>query len=143
MAQTFNYSKIRNTAQTLVKKFGRPCILLRPVEATPSDATKPWRVGDGTTTEFACRGVFTALPFPKRSDPIVDASEADLMIGGDIGTEPLLTDRIQVIGVITGETNPIYAIIGVHRIDPDGTPIAYGLRIRSWSVIVSAPAPGL
>jgi hypothetical protein len=139
----FKFAGIRNTAQTLVKKFGRPCVLLRATEATPADATKPWRVGDGTTTSFPFIGVVSALGFPKKADPIVDATDADVIMPGDAGVEPVLTDRVQILGLWAGVTDGVFAIIGVKTINPDGTVIMHTLRVRAWPAITMQPAAGL
>lgn len=156
MVAQFDYGPIRQTALDLIKRFGRklPVNLLRATEATPADPAKPWRVGDGTVTTFPFIGVYAALGFPKTRDPVVDATECDIIMPGDVNTdsvgnvltvpiEPVLLDRIQIMGSLNGATDPIFAILGVQRIDPDGTPICFKLRCRVWSTIIQPGSPGL
>lgn len=142
MVTKFNYAPLRKTALDQVARFGRSMALLRNVEANPSDPNKPWRVGDGTTTSYAFTGVYTPLPFP-RGDPVVDSTECDIIVPGDIAVEPIDTDRIQIFGVIKGETDPVLGIVGIVRVDPNGTPIIFKLRCRAWPFISQPEAIGM
>jgi hypothetical protein len=144
MVARFNYTPIRNTALSLIKKFGRPCILMRPIEGALSDVNMPWLGGDSPTFDsYPFIGVVSGLPFPKRADPSMDQTEVEITVPGDIAVEPLTTDRLQLIGVLAGETNPIYQIVGVHRVDPSGDTIIYTLRCTAWATLVAAPSSGI
>lgn len=134
MVTPFNFAPLTKTAIDQLTRFGRPMALLRNTEASPNDPTKPWRVGDGTVTTVNFTGVYTPLPFP-RGDPIVDSTECDVIVPGNISVEPIDTDRIQIFGVIKGETDPVLAIVGIVRVDPAGTPIIFKLRCRAWPFI--------
>lgn len=139
----FDYNPIRNTAIALVKKFGRkvPCSLMRAVEGTAPDATKPWRRGDPTFLEFKFIGIVSNLGFPKLGDPSTDADQ-DITVPGDLATtgaesdvltlcgDPVLTDRI-----VTDSLQ--FGILGVHSIKPDDKTIIYKLRCRAWPLTMS------
>ena len=140
---TFKYTPIRNTAIKLLKQFGRPCTLLRAVDPTPSDPTMPWRVGTPTIQQFNTICVVLTTGFPKRADPIVDQDQ-EILMPGDIITAgsvadpsilcglPTLVDRIQVGSLQL-------AILGIRDLSPDGTPIIFNLRGRSFPIITVQP----
>lgn len=156
MPAQFDFTGIRSTAIDLINRFGRklPIKLLRVTDAVAVDPAKPWRVGDGTVTTYPFTGVYSSLGFPKTRDPVVDATECDIIMPGNITTdsngvaspkpiEPVLLDRIQIQGNLNGATDPVFAILGVQRIDPDGTPICFKMRCRVWSTIVQPGSVGL
>lgn len=152
MTVQFDYSKIRNTAIGIVKKFGAhvPCILLRPAEAAPPISSLPWRLGPATRINaFPFTGVISTLGFPRRSDPITDR-ELDIIAPGDLAQvfstldptmqcgSPNTTDRVQV----TDQGNVTqYAIIGVQDITPDALTIIFKLRCKAFpDITAQAPA---
>jgi hypothetical protein len=141
----FNYTPIRNTALALIKKFGGKVqsSILRVVEGSAADPTKPWRRGQPGVLEFKFTALVSTLPFPALGQPSSDG-EATIIVPGDIITTgerfapatlcgpPTITDRVQVGTVI-------YGILGVQDISGDETPIMFKLRCKPWPQIISAP----
>lgn len=135
----FDYSEIRAVGIDLIKEFGRACVLLRPTEAAPADATMPWRLEDGTEAEIEFLGVLEFASLDKRSGN-ADQTSGDLYCPGDLGVEPTTNDRIRVIGTFLGETDPEFAITGVTMVNPDDTAIMYQLRLSAWPDDIAGPA---
>lgn len=128
----FNYSKITAKVTGVLKKFGRPCVLLRMVEATPSDPSKPWRVAEGTAKQYPFTGVVDFNSSVRGRTE--DQGDGIAYIPSDLGVEPLETDRLKIIGNVAGETDPEYAIIGIRRVDPGtGGAIMYAVRFRGYT----------
>lgn len=153
MVAPFNYTPIRKTALGLIKSFGRSCFLLRGSDPVAADPTKPWRVGDPTIVHFPFKGIYIPIPLPRMGEPSSDPGEVDIIMPGDVDTdsngnvvgviEPLTTDRLQIIGRIGDETDPFYAIIGIHRIDPSGSPFMFKMRCTSQPFLIASAAQGL
>lgn len=144
----FDFTSIRNTAIDLVKVYGgTPCLLIRVVDGSPVDITKPWRPGAATTKRFAFSGSVSTLGFPRRSDPVVDM-DADIIAPGDIVTttavgdpntvcgSPLLTDFIQVV-----DGGLMFAILGIKDIKPGIVkPVIFLIRGKPWPQIAPQPS---
>lgn len=131
MPGTFNFTGIRNTALGLLAKFGRDCVMLRDGAAT-ADAATPWRVtAEAAPSEYPFVGpvVFDTPP----SDGSGDQSDCTIYVPGNLAVEPTPADRIRVVGVVNGQTNPELSIrpSGVKRIDFGGN-IMFVCRCTAW-----------
>lgn len=140
MSDVFDYGPIRSSAIGLIKKFGRQLgmTLLVPVQATPTDPSKPWRVGDGTITSYPFIGIYIPAKLAVRlGAPVADQSQCTIIMPGDVGTEPIARKhRVQITGTIGDQTDPVYSVSEVERIDPDGTPIAFKCSLHAWGLEV-------
>lgn len=150
MVAKFNYGPLRNVAIGLVKQFGKTtqCSLLRNVNSTPDDATKPWRGSDPTIKEFKFTAVALTKPFlDEGSGPrgdvkiIIPGDIVSTAAVGDPGTlcgMPLETDRIIV------EQRPgsliEYGILGLQDVTPDGESMIIKASLRAWPLTTKQPS---
>jgi hypothetical protein len=149
MVTKFNYTPLRNTALALVKRFGKStlCSLLRNVNATPDDVSKPWRGADPTIKEFRFFAVALTKPFSSEGNG--PRGDVKLIMPGDIVTTtaegdpmtvcgmPLETDRItveQIPGTVIE-----YGILGIQDVTPDGDPMILKVDLRAWPLITKQP----
>lgn len=140
-----DFNKLRADAIELVKRAGRkvPSTLLRTVNATPTDPTKPWRVGTGSILQFKFTGVVSYIGFPRNSDP-KDDGNIEVIIPGDLAEtgsvsdpntlcgDPTLVDRLDIDGVQ-------YSIMGIQPVKPYDKAIIYKVRAKPWPSIFSLP----
>lgn len=146
----FNYTPLRNIAIGLVKQFGKgvQCSLLRNVNTTPDDATKPWRGSDPTIKEFKFTAVALTKPFLDEGNGA--RGDVKIIIPGDIVTTaaegdpatlcgmPVETDRIivqQRTGVLIE-----YGILGLQDVTPDDEPMIIKGSLRAWPLTTKQPS---
>lgn len=81
----YDFAPIRNTATALLKRFGKsePVLLLRDVNTTVADPTKPWRGSPSKIRRYPFIASVLTLGFPKRSDPILD-KDVNVIAPGDM-----------------------------------------------------------
>ncbi len=139
MPGTFDFTGIRNTALGLIAKFGRDCVLLRNTDAAAVDPSKPWRVTDDPdVAEMPFVGPVFFLKLRPTSTSGDDQTECNIYVPGDLGIEPTTTDRIRIIGILNGETNPEFRVLHVERTEPaTNQPIVFVCRCSAW------PADGI
>ena len=145
MPGAIDYAALRTTMVALVKSFGKtaPMKILRAIEGSAPDPTKPWRRDPATIKSFPFIGVCSTVGFPAQGVPTTD-DDKTFIIPGDIGSvaaegdpgtlcgDLQYTDRV-LLGTIE------YQILGMQDVTPDDVPIIIKVRGRAWQPLSTPP----
>ena len=120
---TFPTTQVK-TAARLIKKYGQAVVWRQVLDGPLPDATKPWKSGAATTTDFPTFAVFltskrVSYAFQQYiASGQVPAGKITCLVSGNLGCVPTLKDLL----IRAGRTySPEY----IEPLSPNGVPILY------------------
>jgi hypothetical protein len=122
-----DYTAIIATAHRLLEKFGEESTLVRTVNGTPSDPTKPWIPGTAVVTTYLVHAVWLNESILRRESLVKQGEVFALLAALDLATvvpDPSTDHLVRADG-------RRYAIVENGPLDPSGQAIIYEVKVRS------------
>jgi len=118
---SFDYTKTREKANSLIVKFGMPLIVRR----AQTDSTTPWNPEELSHTDYPGYGVVTEFNRREVDGTLVQTGDKKVLLSAeDLQIAPETSDLVVVDGVE-------YKIVTINPLSPAGTVVLYELQIRA------------
>lgn len=115
---TYNYAALRDTAASLIERFGRE-VTFRRLSRDPSDTAKPWRAGgdpeDVVVTAVIVGDVRDGDPRRPAADQVLVAAGGDALEGFDQMIDGGVSRRVESIEVLKPGDDVVLYIAKVLR----------------------------
>ncbi len=115
-----NYNNLKNTARSLLAKFGQSMTLTKYLVGT-YDAT----TGENSSTTSETTDIGVIMPYgdglKASENSLIKADDQQIFI--QMATVPSVADKISVAGVV-------YDVVSVKAIEPAGINVLYELQVR-------------
>ncbi|MTH96416.1 hypothetical protein [Roseibium sp. RKSG952] len=120
----FDYTKLKGSAQRLLKRFGKPAVIVRE-EDSGGGGGDPWDPGSGTVeVEHPCRIVTGSFEQSLIDGSRVQANDLQVTLSTEgLTITPTTADKLKI-----GDTS--YSIIACHAVEPGEVVLLYRLQIR-------------